>query len=101
MAYPYLEQVHGDFKVWFKRLVDAAKARPQGIEKTIFKIQSFDWRKKRWLKTEMLNEWLRELVADGAYHVGYYPDDFVEDHPRAGVIRGMMSTEDYPFKRGY
>ena len=101
MVYPYLEQVHGDFKVWFKRLVDAAKARPQGIEKTIFKIQSFDWRKKRWLKTEMLNEWLRELVADGAYHVGYYPDDFVEDHPRAGVIRGMMSTEDYPFKRGY
>jgi len=99
MVYPNLEGIHGDFNIWFKQLVDAARAHPQGIEKTIFKIQSFDWRRKRWLKAEMLNEWLRALVADGAYHVGYYPDDFVEDHPRASVIRKMMSTEDYPFQR--
>ena len=100
MVYPYLEGIHGNFKVWFKQLVDVAKAHPGGIEKTVFKIQAFDWRRKVWIKTEMLNDWLRTLVADGAYHVGYYPDDFVQDHPRASVIRKMMSTEDYPFQRG-
>ncbi|MBF0503821.1 MAG: poly-beta-1,6-N-acetyl-D-glucosamine N-deacetylase PgaB [Candidatus Omnitrophica bacterium] len=98
MVYPYLEEIHGDFKVWFKHLVDAARTHPHGIEKTIFKIQAFDWHKKVWLKPEMLNGWLRALVALGAHHVGYYPDDFVQDHPRASVIREMMSSEDYPYR---
>ena len=99
MVYPYLEQIKGNFSVWFKNLVDSAKVYPQGIEKTVFKIQAFDWRRKIWLKTGMLNGWLTDLVSDGARHVAYYPDDFVEDHPRAAVIRMIMSTEDYPFKR--
>jgi len=99
MVYPYLEGIHGNFKVWFKQLVDAAKSHRGGVEKTIFKIQAFDWRRKVWIKTDVLNEWLRSLVADGAYHIGYYPDDFVLDNPRAGVIRKMMSTEDYPYRQ--
>jgi biofilm PGA synthesis lipoprotein PgaB len=99
MVYPYLEKVRGNFGVWFKSLVDAAKTQPQGIDKTIFKIQAFDWHRKIWLKTGMLNSWLADLIGDGAHHVGYYPDDFVGDHPREDVIRMMMSTEDYPFKR--
>ena len=99
MVYPYLEQVHGNFKVWMRQLVDVARAHHNGIEKTIFKIQAFDWRSKHWLKAQELNSWLRALVAEGAYHVGYYPDDFVLDHPRAAVIREMMSTEDYPYRR--
>ena len=99
MVYPYLEGIHGNFKVWFKQLVDVARAHPKGIEKTVFKIQAFDWRRKVWINTDKLNEWLRALAADGAYNMGYYPDDFVEDHPRANVIREMMSTEDYPYRR--
>jgi biofilm PGA synthesis lipoprotein PgaB len=99
MVYPYLEGVKGNFSVWFRRLVDAVKIYPQGIEKTVFKVQAFDWQRKVWLKPQMINSWLRDLVGDGAHHVAYYPDDFLEDHPRASVIRMMMSTEDYPFKR--
>ncbi len=99
MVYPYLEEIKSRRDRWFKQLVDTAKAHPQGLEKTVFKIQAFDWNKKVWLKTEMLNNWLEALVADGAYHLAYYPDDFLEDHPRADEIRMMMSTEDFPFKR--
>lgn len=99
MVYPYLEKVRGNFRPWFKSLVDAVKVHPHGIEKTVFKIQTLDWRRDVWLKPEMLNGWLRELVGGGAHHIGYYPDDFVEDHPRASVIRLMMSMEDHPFKR--
>lgn len=99
MVYPYLEQIKGNFSVWFKRLVDAVKIYPHGIEKTVFKVQAFDWKRKIWLKPQMLNSWLTDLVGDGAQHVAYYPDDFLGDHPRASVIRVMMSTEDYPFKR--
>jgi biofilm PGA synthesis lipoprotein PgaB len=99
MVYPYLEGMKGNFNGWFKRLVSTAQSYPQGIDKTIFKVQTFDWKRKKWLKPQMVNSWLSELVGDGAHHIAYYPDDFLENHPRADVIRLMMSTEDYPFKR--
>jgi len=98
MAYPRMEEVKNPRR-WLKGLVRQAARHEQGIEKTVFKIQAYDWKAKRWIKDSALDSWLRTLVAEGARHTAYYPDDPFGDLPRAAVIRDMMSKEDFPFKR--
>ncbi len=100
MAYPYHEKVKNP-KKWFKELVAVVKSHPKGIEKTVFKIQTYDWEKKKWIKSKVLDEWLEALVSSGARHIAYYPDDYVKDNPKKDVIRTMMSVEDFPFKRDW
>jgi len=100
MAYPYMEEVKNPRK-WLKELVTMVKAHPQGIEKTVFKIQTFDWKKKEWIKSKVLDKWLETLVSSGAWHLAYYPDDYVRNHPDKNIIRTMMSVEDFPFKRDW
>ena len=37
--------------------------------------------------------------ASGAHHVAYYPDDYTVDEPAADILRSIMSTEYFAFKR--
>ncbi|MFH1282654.1 MAG: poly-beta-1,6-N-acetyl-D-glucosamine N-deacetylase PgaB [bacterium] len=98
MAYPYMEGVRSP-KKWLEKLITLAKTYPEGIQKTIFKIQAYDWKQKRWIDSQELHKWLRTLVAAGASHVGYYPDNYIDNKPDMNTIRLMISTEDFPFKR--
>jgi len=100
LAYPKMEEISRS-TAWFRRMVEKVKNYPQGIEKTVFKVQTYDWERHSWIKTKTVNEWLRALVAAGARHLAYYPDDFTIDQPRADEIRLMMSTEDFPYKRDF
>jgi len=100
MAYPYLEEVKHPTE-WFEKLVALAKRQPSGIEKTVFKVQTYDWEKKKWVKSQKLNEWFTALVSSGAKHIAYYPDDYHLNNPRANIIRDMISVEDFPFKRDW
>jgi len=98
MAYPRMEKVDRSRK-WLQKLVNIAKKYPQGIEKTVFKVQTYDWQKKKWIGTKEVLEWLRTLVSSGAHHIAYYPDDYTVDEPAADTLRTMMSTEYFAFKR--
>jgi len=98
MAYPRQEEVARPER-WLERLVRIAAAHPQGLEKTVFKIQAYDWERDEWIEAETLNRWLQRLVAAGARHVAYYPDDYTQEQPHAETIRLMMSIEDFPVKR--
>jgi len=100
MAYPYLEEVKHPTK-WFKNLVALAKQYPLGIEKTVFKVQAYDWSREKWVKSRKLNKWFTVLVSSGARHIAYYPDDYVLNNPRAQIIREMISVEDFPYKRDW
>jgi len=100
MAYPYLEEIKKPTK-WFKELVALAKQRTNGIDKTVFKVQAYDWSKERWVKSRKLNKWFTALVSSGARHIAYYPDDYHLNNPRANIIRDMISVEDFPFKRDW
>ena len=99
MSYPYMEKIKGRHVKWFERLVADARGYPSGLRKTIFKVQTYDWEKKRWIATETVDSWLRTLVAAGAWHVAYYPDNYLENKPEADRIRIMMSKEEFPFQR--
>jgi len=98
MAYPKMEKVKKPEK-WLKGLVKEVNRRNSGIKQTVFKVQTYDWDRKRKVKTEEIDKWLKALVAEGARHVAYYPDLFLDDHPQADIIKMMMSTEAFPFKR--
>ena len=98
MAYPRLEEIRR-VRPWLTELVEAAKRYPDGIEKTVFKVQTYDWKREAWIPATTVTQWLRWLTAAGAHHLAYYPDNYVDDEPRQDTIRLMISTEDFPFER--
>ncbi|GBG57843.1 hypothetical protein SPFL3102_01563 [Sporomusaceae bacterium FL31] len=72
MAYPYMEQA-ADPKAWLTQLAEQAMTKPGAREKTIFKLQSYDWSKKRWLAGKTLSEQAQTLKSNGVIHLAYYP----------------------------
>jgi poly-beta-1,6-N-acetyl-D-glucosamine N-deacetylase len=97
MAYPMMEEAHRPV-TWLRGLVNKAHAHQGGLEKTIFKLQAYDWNSQDWIDSRTLIGWMRALAAEGAHHIGYYPDDFARDIPAQKTVRMMMSTKDFPFE---
>ena len=99
MAMPLMEQVpEAQIDQWFDRLVDAVAARPGGIDRTIFEIQTVDWRGSRStpIADARLADWLRRLKLRGARSLAYYPDNFATDHPDVKAMRAAISNNWFP-----
>ena len=96
MAYPWMEDVKEPSK-WLIRLVKTVKSEPRGVDKTIFKLQAYDWRNKRPVDSRELLSLMRDVLATGGIHLAYYPDNLWEDSPELKVIKLEMSTRRYPF----
>ncbi|MCA9400037.1 MAG: poly-beta-1,6-N-acetyl-D-glucosamine N-deacetylase PgaB [Candidatus Omnitrophica bacterium] len=99
MAYPYMEKIKMKNR-WLRGLVRQAAKFPNGLKKTVFKVQTYHWDKNEWIESGEILQWMRTLVSEGAHHIAYYPDDYVGNHPDIDIIRLMMSKEDFPFERG-
>ena len=105
MLMPYMERVRDphDVHLWMKRAVERVSAYPHGLEKTIFELQSQDWRSDngygdRWISSSTLRSWMDDLKSMGVAQYGYYPDDFFNNNPSARVIRPAISTSWTPDK---
>ncbi|MEQ1976772.1 poly-beta-1,6-N-acetyl-D-glucosamine N-deacetylase PgaB [Xenorhabdus sp. SGI240] len=100
MAMPLMENVPlAKSNQWLSRLVKIIAQRPQALDKTVFELQSVDWRKpldKRAISGHQLAEWMRQLQLNGAQSFGYYPDDFLNNQPEMNEIRPVLSPEWYP-----
>lgn len=97
MAMPYLEGA-ADAEAWLGALVTAVKTMPAGLQKTVFELQSVDWRgDKTPVPTETLTRQMRLLQGQGAVNFGYYPDDFLTDHPEAKSLHPAFSLNTEPF----
>jgi biofilm PGA synthesis lipoprotein PgaB len=96
MAYPQMEKVRQP-SAWFKRLVSKVKGTPEGIAKTVFKVQAYDWQREVWLNDWVLLEGIQDILTAGGRHIAYYPDDFWIDRPKLKVIKLEISTKTYPF----
>ena len=97
MAYPQMEGHDSDSITWLESLLKAADTNVTSLSKTIFKVQTFDWRNNRWVGHDELIREIRTLEEGGARHIGYYPDDVFEDKPRLQSIKMEMSVRDFPF----
>nr|WP_235490401.1 poly-beta-1,6-N-acetyl-D-glucosamine N-deacetylase PgaB [Achromobacter sp. DMS1] len=106
MAMPLMENVaEGRENAWLDGLVDAvARRRPGALDRTVFELQSRDWRSgpghagPAEVDSRRLAGWMRRLQLRGARSFGYYPDDFAQDQPRMQDIRPAISEAWYPLK---
>lgn len=91
MAMPYMEGApdpHG----FLTSLVDAVQHHPGGLQKVLFELQSTDWRHHRDLSSEELADQIHALYAQGARHVGYYPDNIQRGTPDPDRIRPVLAS---------
>jgi len=96
MAYQRLEDVEAPLR-WYKALVERARNFPSGPEKSVFKVQTYDWEKEAWLGDEIIIKGIRQILAAGGHHVAYYPDNVWENKPGLDVMKLEMSTRKFPF----
>jgi biofilm PGA synthesis lipoprotein PgaB len=98
MAMPGLEGAT-DPERFYADLAAIARARDPGALKTIFELQTVDWRTSQPIPAGELKATMRRLQALGIRHLAYYPDDYVQDHPELGELRQGLSIASFP--RGF
>jgi biofilm PGA synthesis lipoprotein PgaB len=100
MAMPLMEGA-SDPDAWLRRLHAAIAAVPGAIPKTVFELQAVDWRSTpaRPVPAATLRAQLRLLQRLGAWHMGWYPDDFLRGHPDAAVVADAIGAASFPVRR--
>jgi biofilm PGA synthesis lipoprotein PgaB len=96
MAMPSMENAK-DSNAWLLSLVAKAKSTKNGLKKTIFELQARDWALKRNIDAQVLKQQIQVLTQAGAKHVGYYPDDFIQNSPEIEAIRPYISSRNFPY----
>ncbi|SOD50657.1 biofilm PGA synthesis lipoprotein PgaB [Pseudoxanthomonas wuyuanensis] len=98
MAMPWMEGAHRRPQAWMRELTAAVRQHDPRFEKTLFELQTVDWRKRRPIPGKTLQALVRQLQADGVRHLGWYPDDFIGDQPRLQDARGSLSARSFPYE---
>lgn len=86
MAMPYMEQAPNSDK-FYQDIVNRVKSFPNGMEKTVFELQSVDWRTNKKVPSEEMAKTIQSLYAQGVMHVAYYPDDPIQGHPDTSIMK--------------
>jgi len=96
MAMPLMENAENP-TAFLNTLVNTAKATKNGLAKTVFELQAHNWKTKQALPANDLIVHMQTLLKAGAWHVGYYPDDFLNNQPEIEAIRPYISSRIYPY----
>ena len=97
MAMPYMEKVSAP-EQWLKTLAETVLKRPNAAAKIVFELQSKDWLTDKPVATAKLAEHVMILRRAGIRHIGYYPDNFVENQPDIKLLKPAFSTTTFPVK---
>ena len=92
MAMPYMEQAP-DTNKFYQDLVNRVKKYPNGMKKTVFELQAVNWRTNEKVPTEEMASTIKSLYQQGVMHVGYYPDDPIQDHPDTTQMRQVFDLK--------
>ncbi len=95
MAMPYMERAD-DPRAWLASLVARVAETPGALGKTVFELQSIDWRKPAPVDGEVLAGQMRLLLRLGVQNFGYYPDDFIQGRPSLEAVRPVISLAPIP-----
>ena len=96
MAMPQLENAP-DPQAWMQRLVKAVARQPAGLQRTIFELQTVDWRTSQPIPADALRAQARALEASGVRHLAYYPDDPHRALPPLPAAREAASARAFPY----
>jgi biofilm PGA synthesis lipoprotein PgaB len=97
MAMPYMEKAARP-KQWMRDLFQRVSAVPGALDKTVFELQSVDWRTARPVPTSEMVETVLDLNTQGARHIAYYPDDLFKDQPRLASFKRVFSMRALPLQ---
>ena len=97
LAMPYLERAPQP-QPWLKRLAARVAMLPGAMARTVFELQTRDWRSKTPLDDKQLAADMATLRRAGAVNYGYYPDDMVNGHPAVTVIKPQLSLRSNPYR---
>jgi biofilm PGA synthesis lipoprotein PgaB len=65
---------------------------PRGLDGTVFELQARDWRTGKPVPdAELARQWTL-LQRAGVRHLGYYPDDFLDNQPSLETVRRAISV---------
>jgi len=92
MAYAAMEGKK-DSRAWYRELFRAAGGG-DAASRLVFKLQAYDWKKEAWVDDRVLKEDLTFLLALGARHVAYYPDNVYLNRPDVDTVAGILSAKD-------
>lgn len=100
MAMPLMEGVPlKQSERWLDRLVKTTLSHAGAQDRVLFELQTMDWSKDgnhQQISSQRLTDWMYQLQISGARHFGYYPDDFLVNHPDLKTIRPGFSSYWYP-----
>lgn len=89
MAMPYMEQAENPNE-WLRSLAQRSLAQVSARQ-LVFELQTQDWRTQTPIPSEEIAQWVRILREEGIKNIGYYPDDFHQNHPDVNVMRPVFS----------
>jgi biofilm PGA synthesis lipoprotein PgaB len=96
MAMPWMEGSRQP-RQWMRGLVTEVRRHDPDFSKTVFELQTVDWRSGKPIPGETLKRQVRELQASGVRHLAWYPDDFVADSPPMKTAREAISARNFPY----
>ncbi len=79
-AMPFMEEASNPTE-WLTDLVKKAATYPNGLEKTVFELQTVDWRNSQKIPMDTFLGQVSLLQKLGAKHLGYYPDNVFDNQP--------------------
>lgn len=89
-AMPFMEEAEHPNQ-WLTQLYKAVVTYPEGVSKSVFELQSVDWRNKQTIPMPIFIEQMELLKKLGAKHLGYYPDNVFDDQPRLQELKQHFS----------
>ncbi|MGE5855477.1 MAG: poly-beta-1,6-N-acetyl-D-glucosamine N-deacetylase PgaB [Syntrophaceae bacterium] len=98
MAYAAMEGKK-DSRKWYRELFEAAGGR-ENAARVVFKLQAYDWKTEKWVSDQAMKDDLTFLLALGARHVAYYPDDVYRNKPDVDAVAVILSARDEVKRRG-
>jgi poly-beta-1,6-N-acetyl-D-glucosamine N-deacetylase len=98
MAMPALENSRSP-SPWLRRLVRQVTTVSNGLDRTVFELQTVDWRTGKPISTDQLTQQMRLLQNQGVLHLAYYPDDLAKEHPDLRVLSPVFSAAEFPAPR--
>ncbi|MFG6667404.1 poly-beta-1,6-N-acetyl-D-glucosamine N-deacetylase PgaB [Halomonas sp. HNIBRBA4712] len=90
MAMPYMEEAENP-EAWLRELARRSLTEVSA-EQLVFELQTQDWRTQTPIPSEEIAGWIRLLREEGIRHIGYYPDDFLQNHPDVSIIKPVFSN---------
>lgn len=94
-AMPQMENAT-DANVWLRQLVADVAAVPGGLAKSVFELQTVDWKTKQPVPMPVLLDQIALLKKAGAINMGYYPDDLYHDQPKLSDMKHAFAVEVEP-----